>query len=75
MKEKVRRSVHADQNFRGKVHLAKSEVHKSQNYYTLAIRRNVNHLEAMKRAVWAVFFTSCHFLRNTKRGLCPGCNK
>jgi hypothetical protein len=40
----------------GKGRLTQSEIDKLQNYYGLAIRRTVNNLEAMKRAVWAVLF-------------------
>jgi hypothetical protein len=35
--------------------LTQSETDKIQNCYGVAIKRNVNNLEAMKRAVWAVF--------------------
>jgi hypothetical protein len=54
--EKRGTRVHDGKNFGGKVRLTKSEVHKLQNYYALVIRRNVNNLEAMKKAVWAIFF-------------------
>jgi hypothetical protein len=42
----------------GKGHFTESEIDKSQNCYGLTIRENVNNLEAIKRAVWAIIFTS-----------------
>jgi hypothetical protein len=51
--------------------LTQSEIDILQNYYGLAIRRDVNTLAAMKRAVWAVF---CHELLTNEKiqhGVCP----
>jgi hypothetical protein len=60
VKEKIGRKLHDSKPVvRGKGHLTQSEMDKLQNDYGLAIRRNVSNLEVMKRAVWAVFFTSC----------------
>ena len=39
----------------GKGRLSKSEIDKIQNYYGLAIRRNKNDLENMRKDVWAIF--------------------
>jgi hypothetical protein len=64
VKGKIGTRVHDDKTFCGKVLLTNFEVHKLQNYYALAIRWNVNNLEAMKRAVWTIFITSCQYLRN-----------
>jgi hypothetical protein len=49
-----------------------SETDKSQNYYGLAIRRNVSNLEVMKRAVWAVFFHKLSTNEKPQHGVCPG---
>jgi hypothetical protein len=56
MKEKTRRKLHDSKPLGGKGRPTHSEIDKLQNYYGLAIRRNVNNLEVMKRALWAVFF-------------------
>jgi hypothetical protein len=59
VKDKTGRKLHDGQPLGGKGRLTQSEINKLQNYNGLAIRRNINNLEAMKRAVWAIFFTSC----------------
>jgi hypothetical protein len=51
--------------------LTKSEVDKLQNYYGLAIRRNMDNLEATNRAVWALFFHKLSTNDNPRHGLCP----
>jgi hypothetical protein len=56
MKEKAVAKLHGSKPVGGKGRLTQSEVDRLQNYYGLAVRRNVNNLEAMKRTVWAVFF-------------------
>jgi hypothetical protein len=64
VKENIGTRVHDGKTFCGKVRLTKFELQKLQNYYALAIRWNVNYVEAMKRAVWTIFITSCQYLRN-----------
>jgi hypothetical protein len=59
VKEKTRIKLYDSKPVGGNGHFTQSEIDKLQNYYDLAIRRNVNSLEVMKRVVWAVFFTSC----------------
>jgi hypothetical protein len=52
--------------------LTQSEIDKLQNYYGLAIRRNVSNLEAIKRAVWAIFFHKVSTNEKPRHGLCAG---
>jgi hypothetical protein len=54
VKEKTGSNLHNGKPLGGKSHLTQSEIDKLQNYYGLTIRENVNYLEAIKRAVWAV---------------------
>jgi hypothetical protein len=56
LKGKRGTKLHVSKPVGGKGHLTQSEIDKLQNYYGLAIRRNVNNLEVMKRTLWAVFF-------------------
>jgi hypothetical protein len=56
VKEKTGKKLHDSKPLGSKSSLTQSETDKVQNYYGLAIRRNVNNLEGMKRAVWAAFF-------------------
>lgn len=58
MKENTGRNLHYGKPLGGKGHFTQSEIDILQNYYGLTIRRNVNNLKAMKRAVWAVSFIS-----------------
>jgi hypothetical protein len=51
VKDKTGTKLHDSKPLGGKGRLTESEIEKLQNYYGLAIRRNVNNLEAMKRAV------------------------
>jgi hypothetical protein len=51
VKEKRGTKLHDSKPVEGKGHLTQSEIDKLQNCYGLAIRRNVNYLEVMKRAV------------------------
>jgi hypothetical protein len=55
-KEKIGTKLHDSKLLGGKGLLTNSEIDKLQNYYSLAVRRNVNKLAAMKRALWAIFF-------------------
>lgn len=55
----------------GAKRLSDTAILKIQNYYGLAIYRNTNNLEGMRKAVWALFF---HLLADDEypnRGLCP----
>jgi hypothetical protein len=63
--------LHDSKPVGGKVRPTQSEIDRLQNYYGLAIRRNVNNLEVLKGAVWAVFFHE--LLKNEKpqHGVCP----
>jgi hypothetical protein len=54
----------------GKGRLTHSEIDKLQNYYGLAIRRNVHSLEVMKRAVWAIFFHKVLINEKRQHGVC-----
>jgi hypothetical protein len=56
VQEKRGIKLHDSKPLGGRGCLTQSAIDKLQNYYGLAIRRNVNNLEVMKRAVWAVFF-------------------
>jgi hypothetical protein len=55
VKEKTEIKLHDKKPLGGKGCLTQSETDKLQNYCGLAIGRNVNNLEVMKRAVWALF--------------------
>jgi hypothetical protein len=52
VKEKTASKLHDSKPLGGKGRLTQSEIEKLQIYYGLAIRRNVNNLEVMKRAVF-----------------------
>jgi hypothetical protein len=56
VKETTGTKFHDVRPLRGRGHFTKSETYKLQNYYSLAIRRNVHNLEALKGPVWAIFF-------------------
>jgi NADH:ubiquinone oxidoreductase subunit 3 (subunit A) len=64
VKEKLGTNLHDGKTLGSNGRLTQSEIDKLQNYYGLAIRRIVNNLEAMMRAAWAIFFTSCQQMRN-----------
>jgi hypothetical protein len=65
VKEKVGANLHDGKPLGTKGPLTQYEIDKfKKSNYGLAIRRNVNNLEAMMRAAWAVFFTSCQRMRN-----------
>ena len=51
MKEKICTKLHDGRPLGSKSRLTQSELGKLNNYYDLAIRRNVNNLETMKKAV------------------------
>jgi hypothetical protein len=73
VKEETRIKLHDCKPLGGKDHLTQSETDKLQNYYGLAIRRNVNSLEVMKRAVWAVFFHRLLTKEKPQHGVYPSC--
>ena len=56
VKENTGTKFHDVRPLRGRGHFTKCETYKLQNYYSLAIRRNVHNLEALKGPVWAIFF-------------------
>lgn len=51
--------------------LSDAIIDKLQNYYGLAIRRNVGSLEDMRKAVWATYFHLASTDTNPSHGLCP----
>ena len=51
--------------------LTDAEIDKLQQYYGLAIRRNVNDVKAMQRAVWATYFHKCSTDDKPIHQLCP----
>jgi hypothetical protein len=63
--------LHDSKPLGGKGHLTQAEIDKLQNYYGLAIRRNVNNFEAMKRAVWGIFFHKLLTNEKPQHDLCP----
>jgi hypothetical protein len=71
VKEMARTKLHDSKALGGKDCLTQPEIDKLQNYYGLAIRSNVNSLEAMKKAVWATFFHRLLTNENPQHGLCP----
>jgi hypothetical protein len=70
VQEKISTKLHDVKPLGGKACLTKSEIEKLQNYYGLTIRRNVNSLEAMRRALWAIFFHKLSTNEKPKHGLC-----
>jgi hypothetical protein len=51
VKGKICTKLHDGKTLGGEGRLTQSEIGKLNNYYDLAIRRNVNSLETMKKAV------------------------
>jgi hypothetical protein len=70
VKEKTGTKSHDSKPLGGKDCLTQSEIDKLQNYYALAIKQNVNNLEAMKRAVWAITFHKLSTKEKPQHGLC-----
>ena len=64
VKEMLGTKLHNGKILGSKFRLTQSEIDKLQNYCGLVIIKNVNNLEAMIRAAWAIFFTSCQQMRN-----------
>jgi hypothetical protein len=71
VKEKKGRKLHDSKPVEGEGHPTQSEIEKLQNYYDVAIGRNVCNLEVMKRAVWAVFFHKLLTNKKPQHGVCP----
>ncbi|GFV41170.1 uncharacterized protein TNCV_1102331 [Trichonephila clavipes] len=57
--------------FGGKGKLTDKFIDKLQNYYGIAIRRNVEYLKKMQSAVIAAFFHYCSSNQNPMHGQCP----
>uniref|UniRef100_A0A1B6JDH1 Mutator-like transposase domain-containing protein n=1 Tax=Homalodisca liturata TaxID=320908 RepID=A0A1B6JDH1_9HEMI len=55
----------------GKNKLTDSAIIQLQKYYGLAIRRNTNSVEDMKKAIWAEFFHVMSSNERPQHGLCP----
>lgn len=55
----------------GKNRLTDSAIDRLQNYYGLAIRQNVDSVENMKKAVWAVYFHTLSTNEEPSHELCP----
>lgn len=51
--------------------LSAAEIDRLQQYYGLAIRRNVGDLAAMRRAVWAIYFHKSSTDEEPSHNLCP----
>lgn len=56
---------------RGKGRLTDDTIDKLQNYYGLAIRRNVNSVESMTKDIWAIYFHKLSTDEEPQHGLCP----
>ena len=54
-----------------KMRVTNSMIDHIQNCYGLAIRQNTNNVEAMRWAVWALFFYAASSDENPQYGLCP----
>jgi len=52
--------LHFGKPLGGNGHFTESEIDILQTYYVLTVRRNVNNLKALNRAVWVVIFISYH---------------
>jgi hypothetical protein len=70
VKERTGIKMHDSKPLGSKDRLTQSEIDILQNYYGLAIRRNVNNLEFMQRAVWAVCFHALSTNENPQHGFC-----
>lgn len=55
----------------GKGRLTDEAIDKLQNYYGLAIRRNVNDVNKMHKQVWAIYFHKLSTNTNPQHALCP----
>jgi hypothetical protein len=73
LKKETGTKFHDSKPLGGKSHLIQSGIDKLQNYYGLAIRKNVSSLEVMKRAVWAAFLNKLLANENPQHGVYPSC--
>lgn len=71
LKEKSKIVLEDGKKLGGKGRLTNVEIDRLQNYYGLAIRRNVENLENMKKAVWAIYFHKLSTNENPVHSLCP----
>ncbi|GBM39164.1 hypothetical protein AVEN_208343-1 [Araneus ventricosus] len=72
LKEKMKGQLLSDsKRFSGKNRLTDSQIDKIQNYYDLAIRRNLNSVHAMRQAVRAIFMHKLSTDENPQHGFCP----
>ncbi|GFX27790.1 uncharacterized protein TNCV_2614501 [Trichonephila clavipes] len=55
----------------GRGRLTDDEISKLQQYYGLAIRRNMNSVSDMFKAVWAIYFHKLSTDSVPQHGLCP----
>ncbi|GFU81964.1 uncharacterized protein TNCV_516451 [Trichonephila clavipes] len=55
----------------GRGRLTDNEISKLQQYYGLAIRRNMNSVSDMFKAVWAIYFHKLSTDSVPQHGLCP----
>ncbi|GFU47530.1 uncharacterized protein TNCV_2000331 [Trichonephila clavipes] len=58
-------------NISGRGRLTLQEVNLIQNYYGLAIRKDLSSVEDMKRAIWAIYFHKLSTEDNPQHALCP----
>ncbi|GBM35272.1 hypothetical protein AVEN_45535-1 [Araneus ventricosus] len=57
--------------FREKNLLTGSQISKFQNYYGLAIRKNLNSIHTMRQAIWAIFMHKLSTDEHPQHGFCP----
>ena len=55
----------------GKNRLTDAVIDQIQTYYGLAIRRNIDNVDKMKQAVWAVYYHKISTDASPHHGLCP----
>lgn len=70
-KDKKGNKLEDGKGIRGKGRLTDSVIDELQSYYGKAIRDNVNNLEAMHKAVWAIYFHRSSTNSKPNHGLCP----
>ncbi|GBM21176.1 hypothetical protein AVEN_50907-1 [Araneus ventricosus] len=51
--------------------LTDSQIDKFQNYYSLAIRRNLNSIHTMRQAIWVIFMHKFSTDEHPQHGFCP----
>ncbi|GBN54824.1 hypothetical protein AVEN_133113-1 [Araneus ventricosus] len=72
VKEKMKGQVLSDdKRISGKNRLTDSQIDKIQNYYGLAIRRNLNSVHAMRQDIWAIFMHKLSTDEKPQHGFCP----